>query len=360
MGNKLRSLFQVCAITILLFVSIEIAVRFFAPQTNHTTYVEGGPLGLEDSVLGHTNRPNTLADVSEPEFDVRYFVDENGFRADPQASPSDSTEPQTTVLLLGDSFTFGAGNQFDEIWPTLLADKMRDTGQPVRLINAGVPGYNTAQQALYLERLSDEYQPDVVVVMLLPNDLFANKPIATVDGVDVATTDAAAVVGRSKKKSTLHTVTLLRRVLMESDATYSRLYAMTPRVQFFEQPQSDLVKTRMQTTKDLLQRMATFSASRDAELVVVSVPQLYQVLAVSLGESEDALDPRALDRELEDFAAQSGITWVSVLDDLVAAYKSDNEDVYHRFDGHINARGNIVTAAAIEKALTDVLANAQN
>ena len=191
--------------------------------------------------------------------------------------------------------------------------------------------------------------------MLLPNDLFANEPIVTVDGVDVASTDAGAVVGRSGKKSSLQTVTLLKRILMENDAVYTRLYSMTPRIQFFEATRTELVEKKLQTTKELLQRMATFSASRDTKLMVVSVPQLFQVLAKAQGSDEDNLDPGALDRELEAFAAGLGITWVSVLNDLAEAYSTTSEDLYHRYDGHINARGNEMTAAAIDAALTDLL-----
>ncbi len=74
------------------------------------------------------------------------------------------------VLFLGDSVTFGAGVRDDEPFPRLL--ESRPVGGPtIETVNAGVVGYNTAQELARLESVGPAYQPDVVVLTFVVNDL---------------------------------------------------------------------------------------------------------------------------------------------------------------------------------------------
>ena len=41
---------------------------------------------------------------------------------------------------------------------------------------------------------------------------------------------------------------------------------------------------------------------------------------------------------------QEGFRWISTLDTLASAYREKREDLYYRFDGHFNERGNSVMA----------------
>ncbi len=347
-GEGWRSWALVALITVLLFVAIELGVRVLTPQAVTTTYLQGGPLGLNDPVLGHTNRPDTHAHVSAPEYDVEYIVDHRGFRAGSAQVDPPQGQGEMTILLLGDSFTFGAANSFAEIWPTLLAARFEAEGRQVEIVNAGVPGYNTTQQALYLERIFEDYAPDVILLTFLPNDLFANEP-ARLDGdLEVAGRDASSVVGGAGNKgSSLESVVLLKRALMAVDRSYISLYAMTPRRQFFEAPKTELVAQKYAATEAALSRMAGFAAERDADLVVISLPQLFQVLSGASRTGDAAIDTGLPDAELAPFAEGQGVAWVSMLGALVTAYREGGEDIYHRFDGHLNARGNALVADLI-------------
>ncbi|MXU65024.1 SGNH/GDSL hydrolase family protein [Oceanomicrobium pacificus] len=350
------NLFVILGISALIFGGIELTVRLFFPQTVSTTYIEGGPMAVPDPTLGYLNRPNTVARVAAPEYDAEYRVDADGFRYGAEGGQSFATNNARTVLLIGDSFTFGAANHYKDTWAARLAEAADAAGQPVNLVNAGVPGYSTTQQALYLERLFDDHQPETVILMFLPNDLFANEPIRTVDGLEVAERDASSVTGgRAKKKSSLQSLTLLKRLLMNFDGTYVGLYLMTPRRQFFEVPQSDLMTRKLETTKDVIARMADFTRSHGAELLVISVPQLAQVLVAASGAPDPSIDVHLIDRLLGDFADTQGVRWVSTLGPLTEAYLRDGRDLYFRFDGHLNARGNALMAQLVQDALLSEL-----
>jgi lysophospholipase L1-like esterase len=76
------------------------------------------------------------------------------------------------VLCLGDSITFGWGVRYEEAYPTLLAELLREAlpGREVHVLNAACSGYSTHQGAEMLRRRGLEYRPDVVTIWFGWND----------------------------------------------------------------------------------------------------------------------------------------------------------------------------------------------
>jgi len=76
------------------------------------------------------------------------------------------------VLLLGDSQTFGAGVDLDDTWGARVERELAALAPAtaVEVVNAGVPGYNTAQEAAHFLRHGHSYEPDCVIVLAIGND----------------------------------------------------------------------------------------------------------------------------------------------------------------------------------------------
>ncbi len=76
------------------------------------------------------------------------------------------------VVTLGDSYTFGWGVNDEQTYPAQLAERLREGlgFQDVQVLNAGVPGFNTMQEASYLASRWDELRPDLVVLGFVMND----------------------------------------------------------------------------------------------------------------------------------------------------------------------------------------------
>ena len=78
------------------------------------------------------------------------------------------------IVSLGDSFTIGYEVDVDQTFSSVLEKQLGDAGYDVQVLNAGVSGFSTAEEALYLERELLKYDPDVVVLSYFVNDLTDN------------------------------------------------------------------------------------------------------------------------------------------------------------------------------------------
>jgi lysophospholipase L1-like esterase len=85
----------------------------------------------------------------------------------PRKSPG-----ELRVLLLGDSLTFGQGVAQDQTFAAQLEARLQAAaaGATYRIINAGVPGFNTVNERDYLLHFGERFQPDLVVVFYVDND----------------------------------------------------------------------------------------------------------------------------------------------------------------------------------------------
>jgi len=81
--------------------------------------------------------------------------------------------PQTSTV--GDSFTFGDEVEDEESWPAQLEKILNK-----RVLNAGVGAYGVDQAFLRAEVLLDKYDPDVVILSLISDDInrteYSNYP----------------------------------------------------------------------------------------------------------------------------------------------------------------------------------------
>lgn len=78
------------------------------------------------------------------------------------------------ILVLGDSFTFGAGVEMEDTYPKQLEKNLRLKNKDKRyeVINAGVIGYGTDAEFYYLEEWGFKLKPDLVIVgFYIQNDI---------------------------------------------------------------------------------------------------------------------------------------------------------------------------------------------
>ena len=85
---------------------------------------------------------------------VTYNINEYGFRTSFDFDNKDS------LIALGCSHTFGVGNRENEIWPTILSDRLK-----LKLYNLGVPGGAMSSCFRVLEQWIARIKPKMVVIL---------------------------------------------------------------------------------------------------------------------------------------------------------------------------------------------------
>lgn len=101
-------------------------------------------------------------------------VGPSGLRLHPAATVDSAA--LTTVIALGDSFTFGMGVDDSATFPARLEQGLRARSRPSRVLNAGVISYQVNQELDLLRELTRNRRVDAVVHGLYWNDYLVNDP----------------------------------------------------------------------------------------------------------------------------------------------------------------------------------------
>lgn len=80
----------------------------------------------------------------------------------------------TRVLLLGDSVVDGLEVPLENTFAKQLERRFRESGRDVEVINGGHYGYGTDQELLFYRHRGRQFQPDVVVLCFMTNDIENN------------------------------------------------------------------------------------------------------------------------------------------------------------------------------------------
>jgi hypothetical protein len=120
------------------------------------------PMCRADALTIWRYRPNLDFTYRTSEFVTRIRTDDAGLREGPITPDAEGV---TTVLFIGDSFTFGWGvaeeERYSEVLTRLMAEKR--PGTRLRIVNAGHWMYAFDQQLVLMKEMIERYRPAVVV-----------------------------------------------------------------------------------------------------------------------------------------------------------------------------------------------------
>jgi lysophospholipase L1-like esterase len=345
------------AVSLVLLAALELVFRLFAPQSLTGTSVRGEHFSAFDSLLGIRYVPRATWRFRHPEYQVEYAINSEGFR-DAKVHPARKPAGVTRVLLLGDSFTFGQAVNYEDAWP-VLAERALEREFPGRvdLVKAGVQGMDTRSELILLRRLARRLDVDAVVVGFLVNDVYTNLPLER--GMLEADSDTSAAWGDIRRtvfreadaEPTFHLLTYARRLVTSFDAAYVNLYLAAPaRGDFLRVPLPGLPRRQLRVTEGLLEQTAAYCDSLGLPLVVLSIPQQFQVLYSRSGRQDPTVDVHFYDRYLGALAERRGFAWIGTLDAFVRADTGDVE-LFFRLDGHLTPAGNSIVAERFLEAV---------
>ncbi|MDD5089860.1 MAG: SGNH/GDSL hydrolase family protein [Candidatus Wallbacteria bacterium] len=91
-------------------------------------------------------------------------INDHGFRGHPVR------ENLRKIAFIGDSVVFGVGLNDEETLPYRLQEYFASSEEIFQVLNFGVPGYNTEQASLFLERQLEKLTPDMIILGYTLND----------------------------------------------------------------------------------------------------------------------------------------------------------------------------------------------
>ncbi len=100
-----------------------------------------------------------------------------------------SSDP--VVLVIGDSLSAGYGMKTAEAWPSLLEQRLTESGYAHRVVNASISGETTRGGLTRLPAALERHDPEVVIVELGGNDGLRGIPLGEIRRNLQAMVDAA-------------------------------------------------------------------------------------------------------------------------------------------------------------------------
>ena len=343
-----------------------------------------------DAELGWRLKPGQYR-VKAPEAFSTYTVSINRFGIrNAELTPSRPVGTRR-IVVLGDSFTFGQGVDDETLFTTQLERRLNGrNGGRYEVINAGVPGYGTAQELILMRRLANAgIVGEIYLLNLFTNDVldnlrldyasrsenpiqpgfeltpdgqlaFAHKPKAELrEGTNFVS------VRRRPASKLLSVVKVRLQSLAQTKPGLVRLartlgFDITiPRIPGIISAwyDEDVLRKGVPLTKALLAELDGAVKSRQGVLLVSLIPSPMQVYSDSYGEvlrasfPDDPMakrfleDPTRAQRIIRGLCAELGIPFLDMYDVMVAK----NQSFYIPIDGHFNDAGHTVFAESLEK-----------
>ncbi len=304
-----------------------------------------------DAAVGWYHTPSTSGNVTLDGYEHRVTYNSHGYRY-PEHSFS-RTDDTRRIVVLGDSFTDGSEVGDTETYTWLLQQRLADT----EVINLGVYSYSTAQELVTLETVGLRFDPDLVILMTLDNDLWNNvvnfsgfgpAPRFVLDGNSLEFEGTDHPNAREAFRATnlpvpwmtgAHRHSYLYYLL--NHYVYQRLH--NDRIWAFQKAQVDAVPEaqKRELYLRIVDRIHEAVQEAGTELLVVFA---YPRSALQQNQTSPHSD---LASELEG----RGIAALDLFDSLKTAQETASEPIYFEHDIHWNPAGHQVVATLLEKVL---------
>jgi hypothetical protein len=372
----------VAASCLVALAAFELGVRLLRPQPMASV--------ARSPRLGWMHKPNTEMVYERREFRVPVRFSSFGLRD--REYPLQKPPGTLRIAWLGDSFVEALQVPLDSCATERLEARLAATaGRRSEVLNFGVSGYGTCQQLLLLEEMALRFEPDLVLAQYYFNDLDDDRKLGMcgldAEGALVVTPAAQlTLVTRltSATKSFLYrhshlwmfVSTRQRRTVRPGGRAETAADAAMPAVPLYDEAGGVPVPScpgrhksfewfltlhdlpaETQRALDqhaaIWERMAARCRARGARFVgIIGVsrtqiePEVYAKTLRDTGCRAAAHDWDLAPARLKAAAAARGVEVIDLLPAFRAATAA-GETLHFRIDGHWNAAGNRVAAAAV-------------
>jgi hypothetical protein len=325
-------------------VALECLLRLAGPVLpgEYQTAVLTAP---SSTAVTRVNIPNRAGWKQSSEFRAHVRVNSHGLRG-----PEILTAPAAgafRVLVLGDSFTFGAQVDEDETFVVRLGHYLRRNAArsglefgEIETINAGVDGWSTRDELAWLRAEGIRLQPDLVVLMFFAG----NDPGENYDQARSA--ERAGGRGEPTEQSAL---TAARQRLVSHSAAYTLfetgvLRKLASETSAFDGQPEAAPRTRRSTDPARKQRGWAISGDLIGEMRSVCDQQGIDLLLVGIPTVEHVLDPERPPTPILRLGEAAGVPTIDLLTPFRGLAAGLKADLYFPRDRHWTRVGHDVAA----------------
>jgi lysophospholipase L1-like esterase len=297
---------------------------------------------VRDALIAYRRRPgSSFPSRSDGEFEVQCEHNSLGFRD----TEHDAAKPPGTfrIVALGDSFTYGAGAEYDDTYLVRVErtlNRRRGDHRRVEIVKLGLPRHFPLLERLTLEHYGLRFSPDLVMVAVLPNDV-----IDTREGFDAVCASeegyliscAALWWGEAGIRAYKHSA--VARMLLAWRSDRKRRSIEESGAVFRDDGPAEAAWRELEGELEKMQRVAL---SNGAAFVLVSIPQ---------GPPWTSPKSPYTEARLARWSSEHGAAFVPTLPALRAA--ESGVPLYWKLDGHPTPAGYAVIADAIVAQLTE-------
>lgn len=151
-------------VIIFAFLFLEIYLRI----NSDITRIKGQGMFLPDDDVGYTLKPGFSEYVEVKGGEVLISINNMGLRGEDRPYEKEGTQ---RIVALGGSIPFGSDIEYEDMYLRKLETRLNEEGTDVEVINGALPGYQFNQHYGYYFKELHKYDPDVVLLSLVLDDI---------------------------------------------------------------------------------------------------------------------------------------------------------------------------------------------
>ncbi|HOK41977.1 MAG TPA: SGNH/GDSL hydrolase family protein [bacterium] len=336
----------------ILFSAILIILLFI--EVSFRIYFKKGfkipkQLYIKDDVIGYIHNPNYYAKNKTSEYEYIVSINSNGLQDN--EIPFQKNKNEKRFVFLGDSFTFGTGVNLEQTWHKIFIRLLNDYDKTFKYIgiNCGVGGYNTEHEYLFFTKNGIKYQPDYVVICVLPNDIFHNyKGIKSyynfaLSGLEFSSSfenlpnpifhpiKFKRIFISKLKKNLLKYSVFFNYLVIRFSININDKTVQEGNV--YKKDLNDIMIKAWTKTEEIVKDLTEFCNNKNIKLILIGLPQL-EVFQNYSTRPDDYL---FFNKQLSQICQKYNIFYLNAFE-LLKKYKPD--DLYFKNDRHLSIYGN--------------------
>lgn len=364
--KKKSFIYKLIVAFIAIFVAlggIELGIRLFLPSQRHL------PMYHMDESGNHLLMPHLKLKYNQKEFSHDVITNSSGFRNKKELVN------ENLILFIGDSFTFGSGVDEEQHYSYIFDKLINWDEKKINVYNAGVPGYSTINQHIYIRDLVNRGLDIKKIFLGIDISDFNENLLFPIYDVQ----DGRLVFSTKEKKGPIiKTLNFLAgnselvnfiyyRVVHSSflknyfadifKLKYFNINLPDKNLQLFAKNKNSVAEKKLATFREYLIKIIELCRSHDIELYVYYIPTIQEIYSKNYEDTlktynlnADAFDMDFLNNYIKSVSLGHAARFIDIKKDML---KASDTSLYYLVDQHFNKYGNFIAGISLYKGYTN-------